>query len=112
MGGGPETYLHVGAAIITFVNHELKVWLLDLRGCTYCELILKYGICTESAPMFTGRMHLLAGHHLQWFSAPVVIFYFHTWTLFWDWLAYIMIFNVNLVLCVSIDELHTKERVY
>ena len=65
--------------------------------------------------MFTGRMHLLARYHLQWFSAPVVkykVFYFYTCTLFWDWLAYIMIFNVNPVLCVSIDELHTKERVY
>ena len=91
--------------IMLFVDREVKVWPLDLRGCTYCELILKCGICAESAPMFTGRMYLLAGHHLRWFSAPVVkykVFYFHTCTLFWDWLAGLHCYSMSILCCVSV----------
>ena len=47
-------------------------------------------LCRECSNVYRKDASLLAGHHLQWFSALVVkykVFYFHTCTLFWDWLA-------------------------
>ena len=76
---------------------------------------LKCGICVESALLlFVGKMHLLTGHHLSGVQCSFGYYFFSIFTCFFGTclLAYTMVFNVNLVLCVSIDELHIKERIY
>ena len=75
---------------------------------------LKCGICVESALLFIGKMYLLTGHHLTGIQCSFGYFLFLCSHAFLGTclLAYTMVFNVNLVLCVSVDELHIKERIY